>query len=167
MIILTILHLLYRCFIPTDAFWTSLDSVLGAVVAAYTLYQGVTIMMNARADLRDLRDDRIHRSLDMHHQQQYSSGLVMSHAGKDDGHLSIPLSSGSSFRSHGYTNNQSFVGITPTKRVRFEDDSTDLTSPFMSDSPSVDNGLDTRAIQVERSYDSASDEESHPAVVSS
>ena len=123
-------------------------------------------MMNARADLRDLRDDRIHRSLDLHHQQQYSSGLVLSHSGNDDGHLSMPLSSGSSFRSHGYSNQSSFIGVTPTKRVRFEDDNADLASPFMPDSPSVDNGVDTRAIPADRSYDSASDEESHPAFVS-
>ena len=131
-------------------------------------------MMNARADLRDLRDDRIHRSLDLHHQQQYSSGLILSNSGRerDDTPLSmLPLRTASSFRGHGYTN-PSFNGATPTKRVRFEDDnSAELTSPFMPDSPSFDgggdHGLDTRAIATDSvSYDSASDEESPSAVVS-
>ena len=124
-------------------------------------------MMSARADLRDLRDDRIHRSLDLHHQQQYSSGLILSTSGNDDSRLSMPLSmnTGGSFRSHGYSN-QPFIGTTPTKRVRFEDDSSiGLTSPFMPDSPSLDNDIGiTQADSV--SYDSASDEESHPTVVS-
>ena len=77
-----------------DAFWSSLDSVLGSVVAAYTLYQGVTIMMSARADLRDLRDDRLHRHIHMLHQQQSYHQFNMSMS----------------------------TSTTPMKRVRFEDD---------------------------------------------
>jgi hypothetical protein len=69
-------------------------------------------MMSARTDLRDLRDDRLHRSFTLLHQQQHQKYLHSTFAG-------LALSAGAS------------PGATPlssapsssTKRVRFEDES--------------------------------------------